>query len=241
MPNDSPLILVVEDDASLRLVTCAMLSAEHYRVIEAGSGQQALATVAAQHPDAVLLDLGLPDMDGLEVIRQIHDSPVPPIIVFSARGIEQDKIAAFDAGAIDYLAKPFLAGDLLTRLRSALHRSVGETGETSATQNTTASEALAYQVGELTIDLNLLEVTLGGEPVQLTQTERRLLLTMVRSAGKVVTHSQLVNAAWGPDSESESLRLRVYMGQLRRKLEPEPARPRYLKTEPGVGYRLVDE
>ena len=224
MSSDSPLILVVEDDAVLRLVTCAALSASHYRVIEAGTGQKALAEVAAQHPDAIVLDLGLPDMDGLDVIRQLHDSP--PIIVFSARGIEQDKVAAFDAGAVEFLAKPFEAADLIARVRSALHRS---------------RKVTVFRTGDLSVDLARREVMLGGESVRLTTDEYRLLLVLVRHAGKVVTHRKLLDEVWGLDNATESLYLRVYMGQLRRKLEPDPARPRYLKTEPGVGYRLVDE
>lgn len=241
MPGDPPLILVVEDDAVLRFVTCTILSAAHYRVIEAGTGQQALVEVAAQHPDAILLDLGLPDMDGLDVIPQIHDSPIPPIIVFSARGVEKDKVAAFDAGAVDYIEKPFVASDLLARMRSALGGSAIANVDPSVDRRMTTAENPVYQVGDLTIDFDRLEVTLTGELVQLTQTELRLSLTLVRSAGRVVTNRQLMNSAWGPNSESESLRLRVCMGQLRHKLESEPTRPRYLKTESGVGYRLVSE
>jgi two-component system KDP operon response regulator KdpE len=226
MPSEPPLILVVEDDAVLRNVTCITLAAGSYRVIEAETGQQALAVVAAQHPDAILLDLGLPDMDGLDVIRQIHDSPMPPIIVFSAREFENDKVAAFDAGAIDFMAKPFVAGDLLHRVHSVLKRS---------------SRSTTYRVGELTVDIGRLEVTLRNERVKLTQTELRLLLALAGSAGNVVTNRQLINAVWGPDSASESMRLRIYIGQLRHKIESDPARPRYLQTESGVGYRLADE
>ncbi|MDB5343957.1 MAG: kdpE [Schlesneria sp.] len=238
MPSDPPLILVVEDDAALRRVTCAMLGAGHYRVIEASSGQQALAEVAAHHPDAILLDLGLPDMDGLEVMRQISDLPMPPIVVFSARGIEEDKVAAFDAGAIDYLAKPFVASELLTRMHSALSRPISPTPDKSAAPNT--SDTSIYQVGELTVDPDRLEVSLHGKPVSLTQIEWRLLLVMIWNRGKVVTNRQFAKAVWGPDSESECLRLRIYIGQLRRKLESDPTRPRYLKTESGIDYRLAD-
>ena len=196
---------------------------------EAETAERGVQSAAAEPPDAVILDLGLPDADGLEVIRRLREWSAVPIIVLSARGREADKIAALDGGADDYLTKPFGTGELLARLRVALrHASRSEKVDESS-----------FTVGGLRVDLVARRVFIDDAEVHLTPTEYRLLTTLVRHAGKVVTHRQLLKEVWGPDSIEENQYLRVYFGQLRRKIEVDPARPRYLLTEPGVGYRLV--
>jgi len=180
----------------------------------------------------VIVDLGLPDMDGLEVIRRLREWSAVPVIVLSARGQERDKVAALDAGADDYVSKPFSAGELLARIRVALRHAAGATHE--------GSEA-AFKVGDLQVDLLRRHVTVGATEVRLTPIEYKLLATLVRHSGKVVTHQQLLREVWGPSHEGQAHYVRVYMAHLRHKLEAEPARPRYLLTEPGVGYRLAAE
>ena len=230
--NDKPRILVIEDDAPIRKFLRIMLESHGFDVSEAETAATGIGHAVSEPPDAIVLDLGLPDEDGLRVIQRLREWSQIPIIVLSARGRESDKVAALDAGADDYLTKPFGAGELLARLRVALRH---------AARLGTTADASIFQLRELVVDLGRREVTLGGESIRLTPTEYRLLVVLVRNAGKVVTHRQLLKEVWGPDSVSENQYLRVYMGQLRRKLEPDPARPRFLKTEPGVGYRLVDE
>lgn len=185
---------------------------------------------ASQQPDLILLDLGLPDMDGMEVIRQVRGWSQLPIIVLSARGQEQEKVGALDAGADDYLTKPFSVEELLARIRVALRRAIQTDGE--------AGEPL-FTLDNLRVDLARRQVFLADEELHLTPIEYRLLCTMIKHAGKVVTHRQLLKEVWGPDSVQETHYLRVYMAQLRRKLEADPAQPRFLLTEPGVGYRLA--
>lgn len=230
--SDQPRILVIEDELPIRKFLRILLESNGFVVTETETAATGIGHAIAEPPDAVVLDLGLPDQDGLTVIQRLREWSQVPIIVLSARGRESDKIAALDAGADDYLTKPFGAGELMARLRVAL-RHVAHLG--------TAGETSVFQAGELTIDSARREVTMGSEQIRLTPTEYRLLQVLVRNAGKVVTHRQLLKEVWGPDSVFENQYLRVYMGQLRRKLETDPARPRYLKTEPGVGYRLVDE
>jgi two-component system KDP operon response regulator KdpE len=224
------LVLVVEDEPQVLRFLRASLSAHGYRVVEAGSGQVALVEAATRAPDLVLLDLGLPDMDGVEVARRLREWSAVPVIVLSARGQEGDKIKALDAGADDYLTKPFGVGELLARMRVALrHAARLEAGLGES----------AFETDELRVDLAARRVFVRGEEVRLTRTEFNLLAMLVKHAGKVVTHRQLLQEVWGPGSTEESHYLRVYMGQLRHKLEKDPARPRYLLTETGVGYRLA--
>jgi two-component system KDP operon response regulator KdpE len=227
-----PLLLIVEDDSQMRKFLRASLSSHGYRLVEAVSGAEALSQAASYNPDMILLDLGLPDLDGLEVTKRLREWATAPIIVLSARGQEDDKIAALDAGADDYLTKPFGTGELLARIRVAL-RHAARTGQER-------SEPL-IRVGELSIDLDKRSVFAGEKAVHLTPIEYKLLAVLMRNAGKVLTHRQLLKEVWGPGYANNTQYLRVYMVQLRHKLETDPARPRYLVTEAGVGYRLRDE
>ena len=230
--SDQPRVLVIEDELPIRKFLRILLESHGFVVTETETAATGLGHAVAEPPDAVVLDLGLPDQDGLTVIQRLREWSQVPIIVLSARGRESDKIAALDAGADDYLTKPFGAGELMARLRVAL-RHVANSGS--------SGDTAVFRAGDLMVDSSRREVMMGSEQVRLTPTEYRLLQVLVRYAGKVVTHRQLLKEVWGPDSVLENQYLRVYMGQLRRKLESDPARPRYLKTEPGVGYRLVDE
>jgi two-component system, OmpR family, KDP operon response regulator KdpE len=225
-----PLILIVEDEVQMRRFLRPALRGHGYRVHEATTGEEGLREAATRAPNVVLLDLGLPDADGIEVTRRLREWTQIPIIVISARGREEDKVAALDAGADDYLTKPFGVPELLARLRVAL-RHTSRIGDG-------ASSRLA--LGDLEIDLEKRRVTLGGEVVHLTPIEYRLLAELARNAGKVMTHSQLLRQVWGQAYAHQSHYLRVYMAQLRRKLEADPAQPKRLITEPGVGYRLAE-
>jgi two-component system, OmpR family, KDP operon response regulator KdpE len=225
-------VLIVDDEPQIRRFLRTSLSAHGYRVLEASCGREAIALTATERPELVLLDLGLPDMDGLEVIHRLREWSTVPIIVVSVRGQEAEKIAALDGGADDYVTKPFGMGELLARLRTALrHRLQAEVEEP------------VFRTGGLTVDLLRRVVTVDGQEVKLTPKEYDLLRLLVAHAGKVITHQQLLREVWGPGSVYETHYLRVYIGQLRQKLEPDPAQPRYILTEPGVGYRLrlVDE
>jgi two-component system KDP operon response regulator KdpE len=223
-------VLVIEDEPPIRRFLRPTLTSQGYRLVEAESGEDGLIQAATRQPDLVILDLGLPDLDGLEVIRRLREWSPVPIIVLSARGAESDKVAALDAGADDYVAKPFAAGELLARARVALRHaaSAGREGGEST-----------FVLGNLRVDLLRRRVFLGDVEVRLTPIEYRLLSVLVRHAGKVLTHRQLLQEVWGPAQVEETHYLRVYMANLRRKLEADPARPRYLRTEPGVGYRLL--
>lgn len=222
-------ILLVEDEVAIRRFLRAALANQDYRLVEADTGADALQAAATRQPDVVVLDLGLPDMDGLEVIKNLRGWSAVPIIVLSARGGERDKVIALDAGADDYVSKPFGPEELLARIRAALRRrALRDEGE------------VTFTVGELRVDLARRQVSMGSRDVHLTPIEYGLLATLVRHAGKVLTHRQLLREVWGPHAEDAHV-LRVHMAQLRRKLEAEPANPRYLLTEPGVGYRLVAE
>ena len=222
------IVLVVEDERPVMRFLCATLAANGYRVVEAQSGEQALVE-ATRGPDLILLDLGLPDVDGVEVTRRLREWSTTPIIVISARGQEGDKIHALDAGADDYLTKPFGAGELLARMRVAIRHAVA-----AATDHGDA----VFRSGGLTVDMAARRVSVEGREVHLTRTEYNLLLALVKHAGKVLTHRHLLQEVWGPAAVDRSHYVRVYMGQLRHKLEADPARPRYLETETGVGYRL---
>jgi two-component system KDP operon response regulator KdpE len=226
------LVLVIEDEPPMRRFLRAMLRANAYQVVEAETAREGLAQAAGRNPEVILLDLGLPDADGVEVARQLRRSTRAPIIVISARGKEQDKVAALDNGADDYLTKPFGAPELLARIRVALRR---------ATAPDDGLPTPVFTSGELRVDLLRREVLRGGEPVHLTPTEYKLLAALIRNPGKVVTHRQLLHDVWGANYEDQTHYLRVYMAQLRHKLERDPTRPRLLTTEPGVGYRLRDE
>lgn len=225
-------VLVIEDEPPIRKFLRISLEAHGYLVTETETAATGIGHAITEPPDAVILDLGLPDQDGLDVIARLREWSRVPIIVVSARGREADKVAALDAGADDYLTKPFGVGELLARLRVALRHSavVGA-----------SNEQAAFKVGDLCVDLARREVTLAGQAVHLTPIEYRLLVVLVTHAGKVVTHRQLLKEVWGPGSVYENQYLRVYIGQLRRKIETDAARPRYLRTEAGVGYRLMDE
>ena len=224
------LVLVVDDEPQLRRFLRATLPAHGYRVVEADSGATALQEAASRAPDLILLDLGLPDLDGVEVTRRLREWSATPIVVLSARDRERDKIEALDAGADDYLTKPFGTGELLARIRVALrHASAPESAEP------------VFEQDALKVDLAARRVFVEGSEVRLTRTEYRLLALLVKHAGRVVTHRQLLKEVWGPGSVDHTHYLRVYMGQLRHKLEADPSRPRYLQTETGVGYRLRDD
>jgi two-component system KDP operon response regulator KdpE len=225
MTEQAVRVLVVDDERSIRRFLKASLGSQ-FSIYEATSGEEALAAVANDRPDVIILDLGLPDMDGVEVTRRLREWSQTPIIIVSVREQEKDKIAALDAGADDYLTKPFGVGELMARLRSALRRSAQ--AETEPT----------FRTGNLMVDLNRREVSVNDQPVSLTPTEYDLLRTFVKHAGKVLTHDQLLRAVWGTAYESETHMLQVNISNLRRKIEPDPVRPSYLITEPGVGYRL---
>jgi two-component system KDP operon response regulator KdpE len=229
MSEQLPLILIVEDELPIRRFLRAALTASDYRLVEAGAAQEGLDQAALRQPDLVILDLGLPDMDGLEVIRQLRGWSAVPIIILSARQQEGDKVTALDAGADDYLTKPFGIAELLARVRVALRH---------ASRTAAGGDSPLFAVGDLRVDLALRQVVISGKEVHLTPIEFKLLATLVHYAGKVMTHRQLLREVWGPGYADESHYLRVYIAQLRRKLEVNPARPHYLITEPGVGYRL---
>jgi two-component system KDP operon response regulator KdpE len=229
MADNHPTVLVIEDEVQIRRFLRATLTANGYQLLEATTAQEGLVQAATRQPEIVILDLGLPDLDGLEVTRRLREWTTVPIIVLSARGQESDKVTALDAGADDYLTKPFSVGELLARLRVALRHAVRTSQEPGEPM---------FTVGELRVDLGRRQVYIAEQQVHLTPIEYKLLTTLVRYADRVVTHRQLLQEAWGPGHTDASHYLRVYMGQLRHKLEADPARPRYLVTEPGVGYRL---
>jgi two-component system, OmpR family, KDP operon response regulator KdpE len=223
-------VLVVDDEAAILRFLRTSLAANDYDVIEASTGADAIKRATADAPDVILLDLGLPDMDGKEVVRLLREGSQTPIIVVSARAREAEKIEALDLGADDYVNKPFGMGELLARLRAALRHGV-----------TQSAPAPVMQIGPVAIDLVKRLVTRGGERMTLTRKEYDLLAVLVAHAGKVVTHRQLLQAVWGPAHVEDSAYLRVYIGQLRRKLEPDPDAQTLIETETGVGYRLVHE
>lgn len=233
MTAAAPLVLLVEDELPIRKFLGASLASAGYRLAEAGTGRAALQLAAQNPPDLVILDLGLPDQDGQQVLRQLREWFTAPVIVLSARDQEQQKISALDQGADDYLTKPFSTGELLARIRAALRHAARAAGiEPGST---------TYEVGNLKIDLAARRVFAGGTEVHLTPIEFKLVATLVHSAGKVLTHRQLLTEVWGPHQVQETHYLRVFMANLRRKLEADPAQPRYLLTEQGIGYRLASE
>ena len=230
MSESRGLVLVVEDEPQMRRFLRASLGAEGYRVREAWTVSDGLREVAAEHPDVVLLDLGLPDGDGLDLLRRVREWSQVPVIVVSARGREEEKVAALDAGADDYLPKPFGTKELLARLRVALRHA----------RSGTAPGEPVLVAGPLRLDLERREATVDGRAVRLTPIEWRLLALLARHAGKVLTHAQILREVWGPSAAAQTHYVRVFMAELRRKIEADPSRPRLLLTEPGVGYRLAD-
>jgi len=228
--TDEPLILIVEDEPQMRRFLRASLGSHGFRLLEAGTAKEALALATSQSPEVILLDLGLPDGDGIALARSLREWSRVPIIVVSARGREADKVEALDAGSDDYLTKPFGVNELLARIRVALRHA------SQAAQ----APAPVIEIGPLRMDFGRREVTMAGEEVNLTPNEYRLLALLARNAGKVLTHRQILTEVWGPAHAAETHYLRVYMAQLRRKIEGAPARPRLLVTEPGVGYRMRD-
>jgi two-component system KDP operon response regulator KdpE len=221
-------ILVVDDEPQIQRFLRPSLTAAGYDVIAALNGRDALKAAATSSPDAVVLDPGLPDMDGKDVIRELRAWSKVPIIVLSARDREAEKIAALDLGADDYVNKPFGIGELMARLRAALRHAAQSAGQ-----------ATSFRAGALIIDTLAHTVTRGGAPVRLTPKEFDLLALLVRNAGRVVTHRQILTSVWGPAHTEDLQYLRVFIGQLRQKLEPDPDAPRLISTEPGVGYRLT--
>lgn len=226
MSMGKPRVLVVDDEEAIRRFLRVALTSQAYTVIEATCGQDALSSAVADKPDIVILDLGLPDIDGVEVTRLLRQWAQIPIIILSVRGSESDKIAALDAGADDYLTKPFGVGELLARLRATLRRMARPIGEP------------VFTSGDLKVDLVGRIVTVAGHEVQLTPTEYGLLRVLVTHAGKVLTHRHILHEVWGAEYGEEFHMLHVNISNLRRKIEPDPARPQFIITEPGVGYRL---
>ena len=232
MSTPSPVAVLIEDEPQIRRFVRAALEAEGWQVFEAATAQHGLRDAATRKPDLVVLDLGLPDGDGLDVIRDVRSWSAVPIVVLSARVEEDDKIAALDAGADDYLTKPFGVGELLARVRANLRRprNVGSDGQ--------ADESL-FRFGEVEVDRQARLVRRAGAEVHLTPIEYRLLLVLVTNAGRVLTHRQLLREVWGPSHAEQGHYLRVYMGHLRQKLEADPSQPQHLLTETAVGYRLM--
>jgi len=228
-------VLVIDDEAPIRRFLRAALTSQGYSVLESATADDGIAQASMRQPDLVLLDLGLPDLDGLDVTRRLREWSAVPILVLSARGQEADKIKALDAGADDYVTKPFAMGELIARMRAALRRAA------QARAAGGAIEEGVFEAGELAIDRTKRRVTVRGREVHLTPIEYKLLLALARHPGRVLTHPHLLREVWGPGAAEQHHYLRVYMAQLRHKLEEDPARPRHLVTEPGVGYRLRED
>jgi two-component system KDP operon response regulator KdpE len=227
--SEGPPVLIVDDELPIRRFLRISLETNNYRVYEAENGTEALAKAAQVRPEVVILDMNLPDMEGVEVLRRLREWTTTPVIILSVRDADRDKVAALDAGADDYLTKPFSTDELLARVRVARRHA----------QPASAEPVLTF--GDVQIDLARRIVTRGGEPVKLTPTEYALLRLLAQHAGRVLTHKQILKEVWGPQYADETHYLRVYFAQLRQKLEDNPALPRLIVTEPGVGYRLVVE
>jgi two-component system KDP operon response regulator KdpE len=229
MSQSVPTVVVIEDDPQMRRFLRTGLAAQGFQVFEASTGERGLIEAGTRKPDLVILDLGLPDMDGVAVVRSLREWSTLPVVILSARSAEEDKIQALDAGADDYLTKPFGIGELLARLRVALRHSA-RTGD--------GSDSEVYSSGRLKVDLQKRLVYVDDQEVHLTPIQYRLLSVLVRHTGRVMTQRQLLKEVWGPASTDNAHYLRIYMSQLRRKLEADPAKPEFLLTESGVGYRL---
>jgi two-component system KDP operon response regulator KdpE len=229
MTHASPVIVVIEDDPAIRLFLRTGLGAHGFKVFEADRGRQGIIEAGVRKPDLIILDLGLPDMEGVDVIKAIRAWSAMPVIILSARSAEQHKIDALDAGADDYLTKPFGLGELLARIRVTMRHSVNTPAQ---------NQSGVFTTGALTVDLLKRQVVVGDREVHLTPIQYRLLSVLIKNAGKVLTHQYLLKEAWGPSYKDNSHYLRIYMSQLRQKLETDPTQPQYLLTESGVGYRL---
>ena len=227
-------ILVVEDEKSIAHFISSVLSANGYEAMQARSGSEALSMISSHCPDLIILDLGLPDMDGLEILRQLRSWSSLPVVVVSARSHEKDKVTALDLGADDYLTKPFGTDELLARVRTAIHHTRTASGNDEIAQKGT------YTVGELTIDYNKHQVLKNGRNVRLTLSEFRIVALLGKYAGKVLTYDFIMKELWGPRAGGDNQILRVNMANIRRKIEKNPAEPEYLFTEVGVGYRLAE-
>lgn len=221
-----PIALIIDDEVQIRRLLRVALEAENYQVHEAETGQRGLTEIAGRRPDIILLDLGLPDMDGLEVLKRLREWSEAPVLVLSVRDDERGKVAALDAGAEDYVTKPFSTPELLARLRAAQRKTRPE------------EEVSVFKSGDLIVDLTARVVTRVGHEVKLTATEYALLRLFVRHAGRVLTHRYILREIWGPKSEDHRQYLRVYVTHLRQKIEPDPTKPRLIRTEPGIGYRF---
>lgn len=226
-------VVIIEDEKQIRRFLCLTLQAEGMVVIEAATAKEGVSQVSMQKPDLVILDLGLPDLDGTEVIRQLRGWTALPILVLSARGEEAQKVSALDSGADDYLTKPFGNAELLARIRVHLRK--------RSNSDEQITEQPVFQFGDVTVDLIQRRVTRSGQDIHLTPIEYRLLTVLVRSSGKLLTHAQLLREVWGPGYAERGHYLRIYMGHLRQKLERDPARPEYILTETGIGYRLIGD
>jgi two-component system KDP operon response regulator KdpE len=226
-PSHLPVVLIIDDEAQIRRLLRVTLEGSGYRVFEAGTGQEGLVEAAQRRPDVIILDLGLPDVDGLETLRRVREWSQAPVIVLSVRESEEDKVAALDNGADDFVTKPFSTVELLARLRVAQRHA------------RPLEENAVFVSGPLQVDLANRQVLLGGKEIKMTPTEYALLRLLVRNAGKVVTHRQILKEVWGPNYGDQTHYLRVYMAHLREKLEANSSRPELLLTEPGVGYRLA--
>ncbi|HBN81081.1 MAG TPA: DNA-binding response regulator [Ruminococcaceae bacterium] len=228
-----PLVLIVEDEDTICNFMTAILNSNGYRVLKTDSGEEGLAMTASYAPDVVLLDLGLPDIDGIDVLKKLRKWTKTPVVVVSARGQEQEKVEALDLGADDYIVKPFGTSELLARIRTALRHSPKSMGAESKGKD-------KFSVGNLEIDYGRRMVSLAGEKVHLTPVEYKILALLSKNAGKVLTHDYIIKEIWGPYS-SDSHTLRVNMANLRRKIEKNPGEPKYILTEVGVGYRMSEE
>ncbi|MCI1945459.1 response regulator [Clostridium luticellarii] len=231
--DSKPYILVVEDDKIIRRFITAALSAQNYKYIETDMGNEAVALAMSNNPDLVILDLGLPDIDGVQVISKIREWSKVPIIIVSARENERQKVEALDKGADDYLTKPFGIGELLARIRVSLRH--------NGVNSVQKKKIKEFRVKDLVIDFEKRKVVIAGENIHLTPTEYKIMELLCRYPGKVLTHNFIINEIWGSVLGNETQSLRVFMANLRRKLEKDPTRPEYIYTEVGVGYRLVDE
>lgn len=229
MPSDGARVLVIDDEKQIRRMLNIALTGNGYNIAESATGHEGLNRAAIFHPDIIILDLGLPDCDGNDVIRKLREWTQIPIIILSVREQENEKIKALDAGADDYITKPFSMGELLARIRVALRHS------------TKTGDEPVLTIGDITLDISRRIVTLRGEELKLTPTEYEILKYLALQADRVVTHRQLLRAIWGPNYQEQTHYLRIYIGQLRHKLEADPTQPRYILTESGIGYRLVKD
>jgi two-component system KDP operon response regulator KdpE len=227
MQNKGPRILIIDDETQIRRFLRVALTGYGYVVKDVGTGKEGLEAIAMFGPALVILDLGLPDIDGLDVVRQLREWSKVPVIILSVKEQETDKITALDSGADDYVTKPFAMGELLARIRAAMRHIAGD------------EEQPILQFEDLTIDLVHHRISIDDNEIKLTQTEYEIVRNLAINAGKVMTHRSLLRTVWGPTYEKEVQYLRVYIGQIRRKLEHDPSRPRHIITEPGVGYRLL--